>query len=243
MALFFQPNLAAGDHQLSEDDTHHALRVLRLTAGDTVDVTDGRGQLYQVRLSTVKNSRYAFEITGAAPGPRRTARLTVAVAPTKQADRMEWFLEKAVEIGIDQVVWMHCRHSERTSIKPDRMEKIAITAMKQAGHGYLPVLTPMTPFDQVVKGFASAQNFICTVPAAPNDLLLRMARPAADTCVLIGPEGDFSADEVAMAVTAGFQKASLGPHRLRTETAALAACHILNLVQPLSPEARSNQIN
>ncbi len=144
-------------------------------------------------------------------------------------DRTEWFVEKAVELGIEEIHFMLCKNSERKSINLDRIQKIAISAMKQSWQCWLPACHEIKPFHEIVTGKAN-QKFICYVDQQNPDLLKTMAHPEKSYLVLIGPEGDFRQDELDKAIANGFTKVSLGPNRLRTETAALAACHTLNLI-------------
>jgi 16S rRNA (uracil1498-N3)-methyltransferase len=158
------------------------------------------------------------------------ANIHLGIAPTKNTDRMEWFVEKATEIGIDTISLLLCAHSERAAIKTDRLEKIAISAMKQSLKYKLPGIQPM----QLLKDFLNAQQapqkFIAFVDQQNPDHLVKVAKPGIDSIVLIGPEGDFSTKEVELAQSYGYKKIGLGPSRLRTETAGLVSCHILNLI-------------
>ncbi len=154
----------------------------------------------------------------------------MAVAPTKNQDRLEWFVEKAIEFGVDEISFLRCEHSERTSIKQDRIDRIAVSAMKQSGRATLPVFNLLTDFKTFVETKSGTQRFIAYVDQENPDHLFQLATKQKNYTVLIGPEGDFSEAEIALASVNGFQKVSLGNHRLRTETAAIAACQILHLV-------------
>jgi 16S rRNA (uracil1498-N3)-methyltransferase len=156
--------------------------------------------------------------------------LTIGVAPTKNIDRFEWFLEKSTEIGIDRVIPLLCRYSERKEIKPERLEKVMVSAMKQSIKAYLPVLSPLQTFKEAIKSQFSGQKFIAHCYEGEKQLLRDAVVRGKDVLILIGPEGDFSNEEVELAINEGFVPISLGNSRLRTETAALVACHTVNLI-------------
>ncbi|MDD7722444.1 MAG: RsmE family RNA methyltransferase, partial [bacterium] len=164
------------------------------------------------------------------PAPLWSSYLHIAVAPTKNMDRMEWFAEKATEIGIDEINCLNCRFSERKEVKPQRLEKILVSAMKQSQKATLPLLHGMTDFRTFVKQPFEGQKFIAHCEAGEKPLLSKVYHPGERVLILIGPEGDFSPEEIALAQEQGFQPISLGPSRLRTETAALAACHTIRLL-------------
>lgn len=229
MNLFYQPEVPAGVHSLDEDESRHAIKVLRLTEGSLIDVTDGKGTLYQCRISKADARKCGFDIISKTTQKPKPHFIHVAIAPTKNADRIEWFVEKAVEIGIDQISFVLCQKSERKNLNIDRIEKLAISAMKQSQQSALPLLTPLRPFNAVVADPAD-QKFIAYVDQENPDHLKDLVTRQNRYLILIGPEGDFSKEELALAQQQQFSKVSLGPNRLRTETAGLAACHILNLI-------------
>lgn len=234
MIQFYAPDIAATG-VLPESDSQHAVRVLRMKPGDPLQVVDGKGRLYRCELLDAhpKHAAVAVIETVGAPLPWRF-NLTVAVAPTKNMDRMEWLVEKLTEIGINRFVPLLCRHSERKEIKTVRLEKIAVAAMKQSLKAVLPRIDEMTPFNRFVEEAACKQErrFIAYCdPAMPRLELAREIVPGADTTILIGPEGDFAPEEIDAALKAGFTPVTLGDNRLRTETAALyaaTAVHIIN---------------
>lgn len=228
MNLFYQPDIDQGVHHLDPEETRHALKALRMKRSDILDLTDGKGYFYRAAI-TRADSVCEFEILEKKPAPLRTFRVHIALAPTKNIDRTEWFVEKAVEIGVDAITFMQCRNSERKSINPGRMTKIAASAMKQSGQAWMPVLSALLPFSEAIKSAAS-QKFIAHVDPTNPDHLFHTAKPGGTCLILIGPEGDFSPSELDTSLASGFQKVSLGPTRLRTETAALTACQILNLL-------------
>jgi 16S rRNA (uracil1498-N3)-methyltransferase len=161
--------------------------------------------------------------------PKESHSIQIAVAPTKNHDRLEWFVEKATEIGVDRIIPIECRHNERKKINHERLQKVAISAMKQSLKAWLPDVQPLTTLEQAVTS-AAGQKFISHLAERPAPHLSKIAKAGITTLVLIGPEGGFTDDEVQMARRHGCQIAILGPHRLRTETAALVACHTLNLL-------------
>ena len=197
--------------------------------GDTIELTDGHGYLYKAFINEADPKKCHFTISEKREIPLQDFAISIAVAPTKNMDRIEWFIEKAVEIGIDKIHLLLCKNSERKIVNLDRLTKIAVSAMKQSGQARLPYISEMVPFKEIVS-LKVAQKFICYVDASNPDQLKTLAKPQQSYLVLIGPEGDFNKDEIQLAIEHGFKKVSLGPNRLRTETAALTACQILNFV-------------
>ena len=229
MHLFYTPEIAHS-HELPADEAAHALRVLRLQPGDEVRLTDGQGGFYHARISECNRKRCMVEvIEQEEQAPLWRGHLHLALAPTKNMDRMEWLAEKATEIGFDELTFLNCQWSERRIVKGERIEKILISAMKQSLKARLPKLNDITDFAQFVKQPVSGQKFIAHCHEGEKTPLRQALQPAQDALVLIGPEGDFSPDEVALAVAEGFTPVTLGNTRLRTETAALVAVHLMNL--------------
>ena len=229
MHLFYTPDIAHS-HELPADEAAHALRVLRLQPGDEVRLTDGQGGFYHARISECNRKRCMVEvIEQEEQAPLWPGHLHLALAPTKNMDRMEWLAEKATEIGFDELTFLNCQWSERRIVKGERIEKILISAMKQSLKARLPKLNDITDFAQFVKQPISGQKFIAHCHEGEKTPLRQALQPAQDALVLIGPEGDFSPDEVALAVAEGFTPVTLGHTRLRTETAALVAVHLMNL--------------
>lgn len=228
MHLFYQPNAV---QYLTEDDSRHAVKTLRLKAGDAIAVTDGHGNRHSAVITVADARRCAFRITDTHTSPARPFSVHICVAPTKNLDRIEWFVEKAVEIGIERISFFFGQHSERRVLKLERIEKIAVAAMKQSLQAYLPQLDEAVSFGELLKTVSNEQRFIAHLPddEVPANLI-RQALPGGQYTVLIGPEGDFAEAELRQAVAAGFRLATLGPNRLRTETAALTACQLLNFV-------------
>lgn len=229
MHLFYTPDIAHS-HELPADEAAHALRVLRLQPGDEVRLTDGQGGFYHARISECNRKRCMVEvIEREEQAPLWTGHLHLALAPTKNIDRMEWLAEKATEIGFDELTFLNCQWSERRIVKGERIEKILISAMKQSLKARLPKLNDITDFAQFVKQPVGGQKFIAHCHEGEKSPLRQALQPGQDALVLIGPEGDFSPDEVALAVAEGFTPVTLGHTRLRTETAALVAVHLMNL--------------
>lgn len=226
MALFFAPQIAEAPF-LNEEESLHCVKVLRLSQGDTIQVIDGIGTLYDARIVVPSPKRVEVEILAAHPDfGSHPYELHMAVAPTKNIDRFEWFVEKAVEIGVDSITPLLCRYSERKVIKLERLEKIAISAAKQSLKGKVPVIHSLTSIEQFLSEAPEGQRFIAHCHEDGERLLLsKQIQPGSVCSVLIGPEGDFSEEEVAKAMKTGFIPVSLGNSRLRTETAAVVATH------------------
>ena len=228
MPLFYQTEISSGI--LGPEESRHAIKVLRLESGATIELTDGKGNLYQARLTEADTRQCAFKIMHVNSVPVRNFSIHVAIAPTKHADRMEWMVEKCVEIGIEKISFLRCKTSERKTISMERLNKIIVSAIKQSRQAWLPALSEMTPFGKFIEDCTASQKFIATVDEDNPNHLAQMASPQKDYVVLIGPEGDFTKDEIGLAISQGFLMAGLGPNRLRTETAGLTACCILNLI-------------
>ena len=233
MIQFYAPDIETTG-LLPESDSAHCCRVLRMKEGDDVEVIDGKGHRFHCTIVEAHPKRTALEIISKSDLPNHWGvQITLAVAPTKHADRMEWMLEKAVEIGIDRVVLLKCARSERKLMKTERLEKVMISAMKQSLKGVLPVIEDMTDYRSFVASVSDrCQKFFGYCDAAyPRREFVRNCRPGEDVVIMIGPEGDFSKEEVEFAVDHGFIPVTFGESRLRTETAALygvTAVHIVN---------------
>ena len=231
MHLFYTPGLSGETHTLNEEESRHSIKVLRLTTGDTVYLIDGKGGFFEARITLAHPRHCTVEITGQKDWHgKRNHYLHIAIAPTKNIDRTEWFLEKATEIGIDEVTLLLCQHSERKTVKEDRLEKIMIAAMKQSLKAQLPILNPLTPFDAFIRQTFDGKKFIAHCADEEKWLLKNEICQGENVLVLIGPEGDFSPTEIALSLQAGYKPVSLGNSRLRTETAGLVACHTVNLL-------------
>lgn len=226
--FFYQPDIELGE--LTKDDTQHAVRVLRMREGDELWLMDGRGTFYRAEISMASNHRCAYRVVERLPQSRAwMGHLHLAVAPTKLNDRIEWLAEKATEIGFDELTFLNCQFSERRVVKEERIDKILISAMKQSRKAWKPVLNGMTDFHRFVTEERSGQKFICHCYEGDKPFLMDVLRQGEDATVLIGPEGDFSVDEVRLAEANGYKAVSLGWSRLRTETAALVAVHLMQI--------------
>lgn len=220
-------------YTLSEDESKHAVRVLRLAPGAPVLLVDGRGTLASTVVEDANPKRCTLRLTGHELLPPRPTYTHVAVAPTKNLDRMEWLVEKAVEVGVERLSFLRCARSERRDLKLERLEKIAVSALKQSGQAYLPQLDELTDFDKFVAGLDPATAFIAHLEAGERTALAQVIGAAPRCCVLIGPEGDFSPAEIELALGRGVRPVTLGSSRLRTETAALAAVFTAQVVREL----------
>lgn len=231
MLLFYAPNIQQ-QPELPEQEAQHCLCVFRKQAGDVIDITDGKGNFYKAKITEAHPKRCRVEIMETfSDAQAQQVKIEIAVAPTKNADRMEWLAEKVTEIGIDTLAFLKTRYSERKELKTGRLRKILIAAMKQSEKAALPALQEMSDFDPYIRQAFNGRKFIAHCHAGEKRLLSRAYRPGENVRVLIGPEGDFSTEEVALALANGYEAVSLGESRLRTETAALTACqtiHILN---------------
>ena len=234
MYLFYSTNIRGQTAILDEEEARHCSQVLRHKTGDLVHFTDGQGALYEGRIAELNKKGCTLHIENRKITLlERSWRLHLAMAPTKNADRTEWLLEKAVEVGIDAFTPIWCERSERKSLRMDRLEKIALSAMKQSLSLWMPKLETPRSFADFVSAQTggAAQLFIAHCMEDAGKLLLQHSCvPNRDVCLLIGPEGDFSPAEVQRARHAGFEPVSLGMQRLRTETAALSACLTVHFV-------------
>ncbi len=231
MHIFYTPELSEKTYILDETESKHCVRVLRLEKGDEITLVDGRGGFFTAEISDPNPKRCAVNVTKSELNfGLRNFQIHIAIAPTKNIERIEWFLEKATEIGINQVTPLLCRHSERKEIKHDRLEKVMISAMKQSLKAYLPQLDELTKFNEFIRQPFDGQKFIAHCDEQHRELLKNVVIPDRKYLILIGPEGDFSPEEIEMAINAGFVPVSLGDSRLRTETAGVVACHTFNLL-------------
>jgi len=231
MHLFYTPDLQSDTYHLSQEESKHCVRVLRLVEGDTLNLVDGKGLFCEAVITSANPKACELKIVDKKSHfGKREFRLTMAVSPTKNIDRYEWFLEKATEIGIDAIIPLIGRYSERKEIKSERLEKVMISAIKQSIKAYLPQLQQTQSFKTVVKTPFLGQKFIAHCSEGEKVLLRDAVVKGKDVLILVGPEGDFSTEEVESAIIEGFIPVSLGEARLRTETAALVACHTVNLI-------------
>lgn len=232
MPTFYAPDLTLPTYTLPEEESKHAVRVLRLRAGDAVELVNGRGGVYQAEVAQADAKRCQLHITHEQQVPRRPYFVHVAVAPTKNLDRMEWLVEKATEMGVDRMSFLRCARSERRELKLERLEKIAVSALKQSGQAWLPQLDEMTSFDTFLPMVDPTTTFIAHLADDERTELAQVAH-GPTCCILIGPEGDFTPEEITAARQRGIRPVALGLTRLRTETAALAAVHTVHVVNLL----------
>lgn len=229
--LFYAPKIGGDFYTLDKDDSSHLVRVMRAQKDETVYVTDGNGSIFECKIVDPNPKKCQLEIIKQVAGiDQRNYQLQIAIAPTKNINRFEWFLEKSTEIGIDKIKPVLCEHSERKVIKPDRLNRVITAAMKQSLKSHHPELDDLMSFTDVVKAPFIGQKFIAYVDTNIENELVNICKSNTDTIVLIGPEGDFSKQEVQIAMENGFVPVKLGPSRLRTETAGIVACHTVNLV-------------
>lgn len=230
MQLFYTPDILTNP-KLPEEEARHCIRVLRLAEGDEIDLTDGKGYFYKaiIEQANPKHCLVSIKETIHQP-PLWPFHLHIAIAPTKNMDRLEWFAEKATEIGINAITCLKCRYSERKELKEERIEKILVSAMKQSLKATLPQLKGMTDFKTFVQQPFDGKKFIAHCEEGEKPLLKKVCNPGDNVLILIGPEGDFSTEEIKLAQDAGFTAISLGESRLRTETAALVACQTIHVI-------------
>ena len=243
--IFYAPQIIDGCHELPPEEANHAIRVLRMKEGDELTLTDGQGCFYDAHITLASNKHCQFAIDKSWNDHKLwNGGIHIAVAPTKNMDRMEWFTEKATEIGIDSISLLNCANSERKIVKTVRLEKIVVSAMKQSHKAFKPSISPMLDFKKYIAQPFDGQKFIAHCYAAEEteeegenihlsgrNFLGDLLKKSGNAWVLIGPEGDFSITEVDEAIKAGFQPISLGESRLRTETAALVAVHLMYLAK------------
>ena len=231
MQLFYTPAITGTEYTLPEEESRHCIRVLRLTANDPLLLVDGKGNLYHCRIThpdpracrvscMEKTEHYG----------QHPYSLHIAIAPTKNMDRFEWFLEKCTEIGIDEITPLLCHHSERKTIHPERLEKIMISAMKQSVKAYLPVLHPLIPSETFILQHTNSLKCIAHCEEGAKKGIAEIYAPGQNATILIGPEGDFSPEEIGLALKNNFLPVTLGSSRLRTETAGIVACHSFHFI-------------
>lgn len=229
---FFYDSELSGE--LPEEEARHALRVLRLTEGDEIFLMDGKGTYARAVIAACSGHRCRYNIEERLPQqPQWRGHLHLAIAPTKLMDRMEWMVEKATEIGFDELTFLDTKNSERHVVKTDRIKKIVVSAVKQSHKAWCPIVNEMTPVMKFLAEERQGDKFICHCHEGEKPLLKDLLNSESDTTVLIGSEGDFSAEEVAFALQNGYKAVSLGKSRLRTETAGLVAVHLMEMFKEL----------
>ncbi|MFC2101873.1 16S rRNA (uracil(1498)-N(3))-methyltransferase [Bacteroidota bacterium] len=231
MNLFYSSDIVPPSHQFDKEESTHIVRVLRLKEGDTLHLTDGKGILYEAEIMQADPKRCEVTLHSHTLTPSHPQTLHIAIAPTKNISRFEWFLEKSTEIGISEITPLICSHSERTVVKIERLNKILVAAMKQSLKSWLPILKEPLKFDTLIRQKFSGQKFIAYCETGSEELLQKIYTPGEPALILVGPEGDFSPEEVEEAKKQGFIPVSLGESRLRTETAGVVACAIFHIVK------------
>lgn len=225
MALFYAPDIK-DTWELPEDEAAHSLRVLRLGVGSELEITDGKGCFYKAVISSITGKHCYVEAKETITMPKGwRGNIHIAIAPTKNIDRIEWMTEKAVEIGLDEITFLNCRFSERKVVKNDRIERIVVSAMKQSLKPFKTVVNELVDFKKFIAQPVEGAKYIAHCYESEKVLLKDVLEPGKNATILIGPEGDFSPEEVELAIKAGYRPVSLGNSRLRTETAGLVACH------------------
>lgn len=236
MQLFYAPEISFPRHTLSEEESKHCTKVLRMRCGEELFLTDGRGTMHRCKIVNDNAKHCEVEIVESTLEYEKLPyNLHMAVAPTKNIDRFEWFLEKATEVGVSEFTPLECDHSERRQIKPEREEKVITSAVKQSLKAYHPTLNPLTSARELIAREFNGQKFIahCNDELGERPHLGNMIEKGGDVLILIGPEGDFSKEEITFALQNGFKAISLGKQRLRTETAAVVATVITSTLNSL----------
>ena len=230
MRLFYNKDLTEDDSRLiiEREESRHLVRVLRKKVGDTIYVTNGKGILFTTKIDVINKNNTELKIINSKKESKTKFHINIAVAPTKNNDRIEWFIEKSTEIGINTISTILCEKSERKKIKMDRLEKISISAMKQSLQLHKPIIQELVSFEEFIKNCKSEDKFIAHCKESKKLFLNNCRLKAKTISVLIGPEGGFSDNEIELAEKHGFISVSLGNNRLRTETAAIAATQILS---------------
>ena len=234
--FFYVPN-AGQENEMPTEEALHALRVLRIKSGDEINLMDGVGNFYRAEVTLAATKRCLYEVKEVLPQqPAWHGHVHLAIAPTKVMDRIEWMAEKATEIGFDELSFLNCKFSERKTMRTVRLDKIVISAVKQSHKAWKPIVNQMVSFKEFIAQPRKGRKFICHCyeEFEKVDLMTELQKPYdedADVTVLVGPEGDFSVDEVKLAIANGYESASLATSRLRTETAGLMSVAMANLTR------------
>jgi len=226
MQLFYTNNVSEGAAAFSREESGHCIRVLRMHRGDAVHFTDGTGTMYEGVITEDDPLEMKVSVTGVTKDAgKRQYRLHVAISPLKNDDRLEWFIEKAVEFGIDEITPLICSRTEKKRIRKERLEGLILSAMKQSVKAFLPRLHEPVGFTEFINDdYAGKRLIACCDTRQERMAITEAAGRSEDVLILIGPEGDFTPEEVALAIKSGFMPVHIGPSRLRTETAGVAAC-------------------
>jgi len=230
MLAFYQPKITEGLDFLDEEESAHCIRALRLRKGDEILVLDGMGTTTIAEIINPDASRVSFKKLKMETISSLPYSIRLAISPVKNHDKIEWLIEKCTEIGVDKISFIESSNSERTKVRMDRLQKKAVSALKQSHNPFLPKLEELVSFSRIVANSNEDEKFICYVDKSTDHNLFKVASPAKTYCILIGPEGDFTESELELAIEHGFIKTSLGRNTLRTETAGLYSVSILNLI-------------
>ena len=229
MHVFYTPDITSNIYSLNEEESKHCSKVLRLNLKDVIHLIDGKGGLYEAEISGITKKNVELKVINKQTEfGKRNHHLHIAIAPTKNIDRLEWFLEKATEIGIDEITPIICDRSERKIVKEERLEKVITSAVKQSLTAYHPKLNPTTSFADFIKHKSDSVKMIAHCLEGEKPYINQITEPFNSYLILIGPEGDFSPSEITIALQNDYKAVTLGNTRLRTETAALAACFEAN---------------
>lgn len=228
MRIFFDPSFPENT-SLSEEESKHAFRVLRLKEGDEIEVINGKGSFFQCEIVSIGKKSCDLSILSEKKDATRDFYLHIAIAPTKNIDRIEWFVEKCIEFGVDEITFLKTSNSERKVIKLDRIKRIAIAAMKQSQRAYFPVINDLTNYGEFIQNIEQQNKLIAHLVDEDRKSIKDLVT-SSSYCMLIGPEGDFTSEEVKKALENGVKPITLGNYRLRTETAGIAVCHALNFM-------------
>ncbi len=231
MNIFYAPDIAGNQYMLNEDESKHCIRVLRMQASEKLILIDGRGGYYRASIADAHPKRCLLVVDETIlEYEKPNYKLHIAIAPTKNLDRLEWFAEKATEIGISEITPIICDHSERKVVNTERLEKIVIAAIKQSVKAYKPKINEAISFNSFIKTPKEGFRFLAHCEEADKKYIQQLYKPSSDALILIGPEGDFSTTEINDAIKAGFLPISLGKSRLRTETAGVFSCSLINIL-------------
>jgi 16S rRNA (uracil1498-N3)-methyltransferase len=230
MQIFYTPDISGLEYTFSEDESKHAIKVLRMVVGDDIYLVDGKGAFYEGVITDAHPKRCRILVKNVTTDfEKRNYHLHIAISPLKNPDRFEWFLEKATELGIDEITPLLCERSEKKNLNLERSNRVIESAMKQSVKAFHPMLYPLIKFDDFIHQADDPVKMIATCEGERN-FIRECCQKGDKVLILIGPEGDFTASEIAKAKGTGFVLITLGNSRLRTETAGLAACHSINFL-------------
>lgn len=237
MHIFYSPLVSADYTCLDAAESQHCIHILRLSRKDTIHIIDGKGGLYVAEITDPNPKRCEFRVIESfTEYGKRDYAIHIAIAPTKNIKRFEWFLEKATEVGVDEITPLQCQRSERKALNKERLDRVIVAAMKQAGRAFLPKLNAMLSIEEFLNTDQPGKGFIAHCLAENSTVLKDHYLPGENAMVMIGPEGDFTRKEIQAAKEKKVQEISLGPGRLRTETAGLIACFIINFLNQTTPQ-------